>query len=139
MRKSHAFHPGADLLESRMVLSQVGLSMRAQQAAAFHPVLQLNNPFARSVRSVAGGAFTTSGSFSRTAAVRNTTFGRSAQSAAPVVPNPTAGTVFTSTGVTTVNTGVTIGGLTFPNAVPGLITGLTFSNATPGRITGLTF
>jgi len=138
MRKPHAFHPGADQLESRMVLSQVGLPLRAQQAASFHPVLQLNNPFAGSLRSVAAGAGTASGSVSRSAAIRNTSFGQNALIAGRSSTNPTATTAFTSTGVTTVNTGTTPS-LIFRNAVPGQITGLTFRNATPGVITGLTF
>jgi len=68
MRKPRAFRPTADELETRKVLSTVGVTARAGQLAAFHPTLQLNTPFARTLQMPIAGGLTASGTFSRTAA-----------------------------------------------------------------------
>jgi len=167
MRKPRAFHPAADQLESRKVLSQVGIATRAAHLAAFHPTLQLNNPFARTIRQFPAGNFTASGSFTRTAAARpnpfGVNFGVNSLFAGRLAPSLTPPTLFTSTGVTTANTGVGtatatspsllptvftstgvttpstgVGSLTFNNSIPGAITGLTFRNSIPGMISGMT-
>jgi len=78
MRKQRTFQPTADQLESRKVLSQVGLTARGFQAA-FHPTLQLNTPFAHSFRQAAIGNATATATFTLTApAISNFNFGQNA-------------------------------------------------------------
>jgi hypothetical protein len=133
MKNQRAFHPSGDQLESREVLSAVGVRASMAHATA-QAALHVNTPFAHTLTLGAGFSGTVSRSVSTTARPMTSMF--SAASLASLA-NRFSTTTSNNTGVT--GTPNFISGLTFPGAVPNQISGLTFTGAVPNLISGLSF